>query len=150
MLTLRLTPSAPGSSLLTLSSRIRPSRRAGVEASTMTLDNWAWRSASSALLRGRSMVLSWTSIWSSVVRAFSTKSKKDRAIEMFFLLLSRRTMKFSHSWSTVCSLCLTPSASKFVRRRSWSAFRTSRRTFSWTCCKNRDIIPLNIFILQAI
>ena len=91
------------------------------------------------------MVFSWTSIWSKVVRAFSTRSKKDRAIEMFFLLVSRWTMKFSHSRSTVCSLWRTPSASKFVRRRSWSALRTSRRTFSWTCCKKTKRIHFQDF-----
>lgn len=73
LLTLRLTPSAPKSSLLTLSSRSWPSLSATVETSTMTFDNWEWRSASSALFRGKSGLLIRTSISSNFVWAWKKK-----------------------------------------------------------------------------
>lgn len=140
MFILRLTLLVLGSFLLIFLSRIRFLRRVGVEDFTMTLDNWVWRFVSFALLRGRFMVLSWISIWSSVVRVFLIKSKKDRVIEMFFFLVFRWIMKFLYLWFIVCSFCFTFSVFKFVRRRSWFVFRISRRIFFWICCKNMNVI----------
>ena len=65
---------------------------------------------------------------------------------MFFLRVSSLIIKFSDSSSTACSRCLTPSASRCVRRRSWSAVRISRRTVSCMSWKKKKIYIERLYI----
>ena len=82
-----LTPSAPGSTLPTLSSRVRPSRSAGAVTSTIAPDMYACRSARAELFLGRSVLVSCRSISSNFVRACK-QGMEDKLIVIFNLLWS--------------------------------------------------------------